>query len=127
MCASSMIRTGVRPRSAASPARTVQAWTARAAVPWTGLPPRSETAERIATVLPVPSLNLERSADSLLWPFPDPPGCWCPAWAAGAKDALLSAVPELELIMGCCPVDLGGGPRRVRLRGGRAGYRVLSG
>jgi len=36
-------------------------------------------------------------------------------------DALLSAVPELEVIMGCCPVDLGGE------RGGRAGHRVLSG
>src|ERR1700746_1866016 len=43
MCASSMTRTGVRPRSAASPARTLQAWTARAAVPWTGLPPRAGT------------------------------------------------------------------------------------
>src|SRR6266568_924424 len=31
---------------------------------------RSATAARIAAVLPVPSLNLERSADSLLWPFP---------------------------------------------------------
>ena len=78
-----MASTGVRPRSAASPARTVQAWTARAAVPWTGLPPRavttwarmpltpvaglptymtvwlagsrSATAARIATVFPVPT------------------------------------------------------------------------
>ena len=32
-----MIRTGVRPRSAASPARMFQAWAARAAVPWAGL------------------------------------------------------------------------------------------
>src|SRR5260370_918225 len=34
-----MASTGVRPRSAASPARTFQAWTARAAVPWAGRPP----------------------------------------------------------------------------------------
>src|SRR5207302_10497177 len=38
-----MASTGVRPRSAASPARTFHAWTARAAVPWTGRPPRAVT------------------------------------------------------------------------------------
>src|SRR5260370_694640 len=39
MGAWSMIRTGVRPLSAASPARAAQAWTARAAGPWTGFAP----------------------------------------------------------------------------------------
>src|SRR6266852_4209400 len=66
-----MIRTGVRPLSAASPARTAQAWTARAAVPWTGLPPRAVTTWARMPLLSQASTDVSLTSTTSVLTCPD--------------------------------------------------------